>query len=202
MGRPKAYEPHHFLKVLPDNEADALSKREIAELVGCNNMTANKSINKLLEDELIAKGTPTSTGAITYYKLSSRPDNWMPKIMDKQGKYWQFDTWIKGMCDAKSEYIRAARFKVAPWQVAYLWMVVLLDDEVNEPFSQANQLARANLIKEKAELTAALRMVNSILEDPFLSGNEDDVSMAYDAMRAMSEGITVEDVERVRDALK
>jgi len=198
MGRPKAFSDHQFIKSMPSNPSEAITEKEVMERVGCKRATANNWLRQNLQSGMVVNGKPTFNGALTYHLVSARPDNWLPRFADaKEGKMFDIKVWLVGVALKKEKLDDKNR--VILLAVMRLWQGALNDDE---SLAEVNQEVRIALQKERSALAGRLRMFDSFLQEPFLSGNNEDVSMAEDAMRAVSGDISLEELNDKYNALR
>lgn len=196
MGRPKAFSDVTFIKALPTNQGEAISCQEIAEKVGCSRALANQWLNKQLKSGLINVGKPYSNGVLTYYAVSSRPDNWLPGFTDLKGVRRPISWWIKSLINAESSGPISRPVFLA---ILNTW-INACSDEVK--FSEANQLERTQIQNYREQLKSLMDIIDSFLNEPFLSGNNEEVSMAQDAIRAVSGDIELQEVIDKYNALR
>jgi len=205
MPRGKSFKDQHFLRVLPNVEDEAITDREVAERVGCSRVKANMWLREKIAAGLIEYGKPGRMGAYTYYLKSARPETSVPRILDNTGKYWNFDRLVKGLIAQSKEApeeLKATRFPVIPFSVVYLYLNAINEEEYGTKFTVANQEIRGELMRERETLKRMIASIDSILTDPFLSGDDEEVIMAQDAMVGLQDTITVEDLETVRNMLR
>ena len=197
-GRPKAYTDHHFLRAMPNREDEAITTKEIAEKVNCSRAAANNWLRDKVDAGIVSYGYPANGGSFTYYLTSVRPDNWLPKFVDsKNGQMFDIKAWLTTVALNVEKVSDANRVVILA--VLRLWQGVLNKDE---KFSEVNQEVRLALQKERAILAKRLKMFDSFLQDPLLSGDNEMVSMAEDGMRAVSADITAEQVNDKYNALR
>jgi len=197
MGRPKAYTDSHFMVAIPTRKSEALTEKEIIELVGCSRAKANSWLNDKIALGIVELGQPSNTGARTYYRTSARPEMWLPSFLNNNdGKIYNLKEWLDA---ALAKDTLTDKNKIVLLSVLRLWQGALNDDE---KFSEVNQEVRVALQKERAILASRLKMFDSFLQDPFLSGDAEMVSMAEGGMRGAKENITAEQVNDKYNALR
>lgn len=198
MPRPTVYLDHHFFKEIPDNEGEAITAQELRARVGCSRSLVGKWVQRHKETGMIKLGNPTTMGAETFYKVSVRPDNWMPKMLDSGGKYIPFNVMIKLILSLPVGEVQGKLNAPIIKVVLTLWNAANSD---GDDFIQINQQQRAALQQYRIKVAALLKTIDSILQDDFLGGDKADVEMAQDAMRSLGREINLEDVVKYRNAL-
>lgn len=189
MARPKAFQDYHFLSVLPSNPQEAKSTAEVSELVNCSRALANRELNKLVSQGVI-KSVPGEFGRQYYYRVSTQPDYAMPRVMQNNGILIRFDALLKQLSylEPDKRVLNNHYSRLPVWAVLELYFAAGNQDNSTERETSppvVNQRVRGKLLAEIEKLENRKRTLQSILNDPYLSGDEGALSQATDAMLAM-----------------